>query len=721
MSDTRSQAASVADAIRRRTRYEAAAVGLRLARSVAARFDGADRQALEPALAFARDFAAGRGVRDDNEAQWREEIRAARAADLPHPLSRIAKVASRVEHGHLIADLVLLSVLPELHEGYAALFRALHPQAQPHPTVALALHWLEHEAPAATAADPAVVWDRALAVREPLEDLLVHSPLARVGLVRTEGEGPWHGRTLRPGPGAWDALNARAPRLAHAALLPGLRAVPGLDAWLARPDVRQAARALGAGEPCLVAVIGESAAMRATRLRAVLGAAGLGAVRVGLTAAMGESERANAAIDAYCAAFLHRACPWLEIEGDPVTDAVPFAPGRDLAWDLPVLASAATERGLPVLDLPIFLLRAEPLSAVARRRMWDALLPQLGAGASVLAARYPIDPEEARGVVSDLALRQRTAEEGGAAFGLDDIGECLRSRTGWHARPGVRRVIPRAQWSDLLLPRRASVQLTEAVLRIHQQLTVLDDWGFEQGRNDRRGLRLLFYGPPGTGKTLAAEAMARALGVDLLAVDLASLVSKWIGETEKNLAAVFEVAERSRSLLFFDEADALFARRTDVQDSNDRYANLETAFLLQRLERYEGVAVLATNLRASVDAAFTRRFEFIVEFPEPDLEARERLWRLHLPEGAPLADDVDLPRLAEWYAISGAQIRNAALGAAFFAAAESREGEPAIGQRHFLRAIEREFDKAGKAHPGNPPERTPEAPRAPHSPVNAHP
>jgi SpoVK/Ycf46/Vps4 family AAA+-type ATPase len=306
-------------------------------------------------------------------------------------------------------------------------------------------------------------------------------------------------------------------------------------------------------------------------------------------------------------------------------------------------------------------------------------------------------------VVSDLALRQRVSAPGEPALSIDDIGACLRARTGWRARPGVRRVVPRAQWSDLLVPQGSAAQLSEAVLRIHQQLTVLDDWGFEQGRHERRGLRLLFYGPPGTGKTLAAEAMARALGVDLLAVDIASLVSKWIGETEKNLAAVFEVAEASRALLLFDEADALFGRRTEGHDANDRHANLETAFLLQRLERYEGVAVLATNLRASLDPAFTRRFEFIVEFPEPDIATRARLWRLHLPEDAPLAADVDLPQLADWFAMSGAQIRNAALGAAFLAAAEREASERRIAQRHFLRSIEREYEKAGKAHPGNPP------------------
>ena len=438
--------------------------------------------------------------------------------------------------------------------------------------------------------------------------------------------------------------------------------------------------------------------MRATRMRALLGAAGASAIRCRLDANSAWDARIDSAISCYGAAYMHRAYPWLELcidEGDPLTP--PWTPGiRRIQWAMPILLSCAAERLLPDFGLPILTLRADPLPAVARRQMWGSVLPQLAPHAGMLAARYPVDPDEALGIASDLALRQQLENR---ALDFDDIGSSLRARTAWRTRPGVRRIIPQASWPDLLLPERSSTQLQQAVQRTHQQLTVLDDWGFEQGRHDRRGLRLLFYGPPGTGKTLAAEAMAKALGIDLLAVDISSLVSKWIGETEKNLAAVFDVAESSRALLLFDEADALFGRRTDANDAHDRYANLETAFLLQRLERYEGVAVLATNLRSNLDTAFTRRFEYIVEFPEPDAATRLRLWILHVPAAAPLAKDIDFQQLADWYAISGAQIRNAALGAAFLAAAEGDQ----LRQRHFLLAIAREYEKAGKAHPGQPP------------------
>jgi SpoVK/Ycf46/Vps4 family AAA+-type ATPase len=209
---------------------------------------------------------------------------------------------------------------------------------------------------------------------------------------------------------------------------------------------------------------------------------------------------------------------------------------------------------------------------------------------------------------------------------------------------------------------------------------------------------MLFAGPPGTGKTLSAEVMARELGVDLLVVDISRVVSKWIGETEKNLADVFDAAERADAVLVFDEADALFGRRTEVSDAHDRYANLETAYLLARLERFEGLAVLATNLRQNVDPAFTRRLEFVVDFEEPTVPEREALWRVHLPPRAPLADDVDIPQLATLYAVVGGVIRNAATASAFLAAAE----DVPIARRHLLQALRREYEKAGRAFPGAP-------------------
>jgi hypothetical protein len=494
---------------------------------------------------------------------------------------------------------------------------------------------------------------------------------------------------------------ARSPEQAPHPLVAGFAQVPGLDAWLQQADVQQAVLALRRGLPCQVLLIGGDAAMRQTRVRALLGVAQATAVCHRWTDAAAAPASPEAWTPALALSWLYESCLWLEDRHDPLTPDTASGwtmPGLDAPHTLrqTVIGSSAHERRLPELGLPQIRLSVQALPAVARRQLWRALLPQLGEQVNVLAARYPIEPDDARDVVRDLALRQDLVDH---PLHMDDVGACVRARTATLQRPGLSRVLPQADWDALLLPASAVSQLQAAVRRVLQQLTVLDDWGFAQGRRDRRGVRMLFYGPPGTGKTLAAEVMAKALGVDLLVVDLSSLVSKWLGETEKNLAAVFDVAERSRALLLFDEADALFGKRTDTQDAQDRYANLETAYLLQRLERYEGVAVLTTNLRSQLDNAFSRRFEFIVEFPEPDARVRAALWRLHLPEQAPLADDVDLHELADWYALSGAQIKNAALAGAFLAASAGQ----VIHQRHFLWAIEREFDKAGRAHPGFPP------------------
>jgi SpoVK/Ycf46/Vps4 family AAA+-type ATPase len=248
-----------------------------------------------------------------------------------------------------------------------------------------------------------------------------------------------------------------------------------------------------------------------------------------------------------------------------------------------------------------------------------------------------------------------------------------------------------------VLPAEPTSQLHDAVARLDHASRVLDEWGFLERARADRGVRLMFTGPPGTGKSLAAEVVASAVGTDLLAVDVSQVVSKWLGETEKNLAAVFDVAERTQAVLMLDEADALFAARTGITDSHDRYANLETSYLLQRMDRFDGLVVLATNLRQNIDAAFLRRLDFVVDFPLPDAGQRLSLWELHLPELL-LADDVCLHRLAAFYPVPGGWIRNAAIAAAFLAA----PGGGRIHQEHLVRAMAREYAKAAKPFPGRP-------------------
>lgn len=696
-------AASLIAATRHYSRRCVAEVGQRLARSLRRRLSGpgTPSSTAHPAPSTAALSAAVVRTGVDEALSAALAFAEAYARTLPpdvappahHPLLRLAAAAPDERVARFHRDLLLLACLPEAHEGHATLCRLLNPAGRPWSTVALALSWLEDEA----AAEGADLPDFRL--RDTLEDLLCHAPQPFAALLQLNGDGPWHSRELRAADGVWAALNGRPPQASTFHLTGGLHPVPGLEDWLESPAVACAVSALRQARPCHVVLSGGSPAMRATRVRALLGRAGVAALHYPVAACIDAAALATA----QALAFLHASPVWLELRDDATH--LPDKPDCSAidetirAHGQPLIHSAPRPPADPPTSEPFIHLLVHALPPNARRRLWQALLPQLGDHAGELAARYPVDPVEASAVVRDLGLDAVKPPCATMADTLAAIGTRLRARSPWQAHPGIRLQQAQAQRGALLLPTAGHRALDAAIDRIRQQVTVLDDWGFAAGSAGRRGVRMLFYGPPGTGKTLAAEVVAHALGVDLMVVDLAGLVSKWIGETEKQLAAVFDLAERARALLLFDEADALFARRTETQDAHDRYANLETAYLLQRLERFEGVAVLTTNLRSNLDKAFTRRFEFIVEFPEPDADTRAALWQLHLPARAPREADVDLVELAAWYPITGAQIRNAALGAGFIAAAQ---GSP-MTRDHLLQAIEREYDKAGRAHPGFPP------------------
>lgn len=242
-------------------------------------------------------------------------------------------------------------------------------------------------------------------------------------------------------------------------------------------------------------------------------------------------------------------------------------------------------------------------------------------------------------------------------------------------------------WDDLILPRRCKERLLEIVLWETHRYKVFEEWGARR----LGGPVALFAGTSGTGKTLAAEGLARALNKRLFRVDLGLLVSKYVGETEKNLNMLFESAEATGVILLFDEADSLFGRRGEIRDARDRYANMEISHLLSRIERHHGVCVLTSNLRNHVDPAFLRRFHFVVDFPRPDANARSELWALHVPPRAQCAPDVDLRKIGRDVNLSGGQIHNAALRAAFLAAAD---GE-CIHNRHIAFAVWDELSKRG--------------------------
>ncbi len=221
---------------------------------------------------------------------------------------------------------------------------------------------------------------------------------------------------------------------------------------------------------------------------------------------------------------------------------------------------------------------------------------------------------------------------------------------------------------DVIVGPSVAKQLRSLLSRIRVESIVVDKWGFGAHHDHARGIVALFHGPPGTGKTMAAAALAREAGLPAYRIDLSGLVSKYIGETEKNLARVFDYAERHRCVLVFDEADAVFGSRAEVRDARDRYANQEVSYLLQRIEDHPGVVLLATNLLANIDTAFMRRVHVRVEFASPGRSERERIWAAAIPPATPLDDDVDLPALAKAFDLTGAEIREATFDAAFLAA-----------------------------------------------------
>ena len=245
-------------------------------------------------------------------------------------------------------------------------------------------------------------------------------------------------------------------------------------------------------------------------------------------------------------------------------------------------------------------------------------------------------------------------------------------------------------WDDLVLLDMEKLLLREIAAHVAHRVTVYETWGFGAMSSRGLGISALFSGASGTGKTMAAEVLANELRLDLYRIDLSSVVSKYIGETEKNLRRVFDAAEEGGAILFFDEADALFGKRSEVKDSHDRYANIEINYLLQRMESYRGLAVLATNMKSALDSAFLRRIRFVISFPFPDVAQRAEIWRRIFPPSTP-TEGLDVGKLARLN-VTGGNIRNIALNAAFLAA---DAGEP-VRMAHILRAARSEYTKLEK-------------------------
>ncbi len=298
--------------------------------------------------------------------------------------------------------------------------------------------------------------------------------------------------------------------------------------------------------------------------------------------------------------------------------------------------------------------------------------------------------------LSAVTIRAACAEAAGqlAQTPENDISDILWDACRVQARPRLdelaQRIEPSGDWEDLVLPEAQKQILREIAAHVRQRSTVYNNWGFGAKSGRGLGISALFAGASGTGKTLGAEVLAHKLRLDLYRIDLSSVVSKYIGETEKNLRQVFDVAEQGGVILLFDEADALFGKRSEVKDARDRYANIEVSYLLQRMESYPGLAVLTTNLKSAIDTAFLRRIRFVVQFPFPDTTQRAEIWRRVFPANTPTTD-LDALQLARLN-VTGGNIRNIALNAAFLAA---DAGEP-VQMKHLLRAAQTEYSKLEK-------------------------
>ncbi|MGW1185911.1 ATP-binding protein [Streptomyces drozdowiczii] len=346
--------------------------------------------------------------------------------------------------------------------------------------------------------------------------------------------------------------------------------------------------------------------------------------------------------------------------------------------------------------VPPLLVHAPRVEPSARGALWGEAYRRTGSGAvpvgidpDHLLAPFLLTPEQVRGAALSAA---QAARLDGGTLTPDHVRRGARAQNAAGLDRLARRIEPTVTWDDLVLPPDAHAQLRELTARARHRDRVLGEWAMRPGGGRGRGVSALFAGDSGTGKTMSAEVIAADLGLDLYTVDLATVIDKYVGETEKNLERIFTEAAGVNGVLLFDEADAIFGKRSDVKDAHDRYANVESAYLLQRMESFDGLAILATNLRANLDDAFTRRLDLVIDFPVPDPAQRLLLWNRCLGTVLPRAADLDLAFCAENFELAGGNIRSIAVTAAYLAA----DTGGAVTMATLIHAVQREYQKLGR-------------------------
>jgi SpoVK/Ycf46/Vps4 family AAA+-type ATPase len=466
-----------------------------------------------------------------------------------------------------------------------------------------------------------------------------------------------------------------------------------LGVVVAEERVKQQVATLVARANTLVLVTGSKGTGKATLVRSAARAAGLtllevDAARIAASRAAARSMLIEVAREArlHDAAVLISDVDELAQDGEAADERLDLLECV-LMTGRPVFATASVRPNGMRSSRPVVCVEMAAITTAQRCDLWKRAIPTAtDTDADFLAGTYALAPSMIHAVGRALAARCD------ARPSSDQVLESIEGVVDDNLRGLADRVDTTQTWDDLVLPADQLEPVNEIIARVRQRGRVYERWGFASKLGKGLGVTALLSGPPGTGKTMLAGLIAKELGLALYQVDLSKMVSKWIGETEKNLARLFDAAEAGHAVLLFDEADSMFGKRTDVKNSNDRNANLEVNYLLQRIERFTGICILTSNHESSIDTAFRRRLAFHIRFDTPEESEREHLWRSLLPSGAPVANDVDFAALARKFEMAGGHIRNAVLRAAFLAADE----ECAINGNHLARAARLEYEAMGK-------------------------
>ncbi|MFE5666853.1 ATP-binding protein [Streptomyces niveus] len=589
--------------------------------------------------------------------------------------SRLTTLATEFGLTPLDVEILLIALVPDLDDRFEAFYGYLNDDVtRRRPSIGLAL--------GLCGSTPA---DHAARAR-----LAARSPLRAGGLLLVEDlERPFLSRALRvPDRVTAHLLGDDTPDPRLAELMAPWQAVRGVG------DPAPLAAVLADG--VRLAYLSEDQGGAGTALAAsALTAAGLGVLGLDLARLAEDPTPADAIRALVREARLTNAgliCAPL----DAVSRDHPHLLRILTATQVPTILVGRTPWDASWSAAPPLLVHAPRVEPSVRGALWTeayeqwsptSLTPAIDPGH--LLAPFLLTPEQITGAARGAA---QTARLAGGELTPDHVRRGARAQNAAGLDRLARRIEPTVTWRDLVLPPETHTQLRELTARARHRDRVLGEWGMRPGGGRGRGVSALFAGDSGTGKTMSAEVIASDLGLDLYTVDLATVIDKYVGETEKNLERIFTEAAGVNGVLLFDEADAIFGKRSDVKDAHDRYANVESAYLLQRMESFDGLAILSTNLRANLDDAFTRRLDLVIDFPIPDPTQRLLLWERCLGPLLPRGADLDLPFCAENFELAGGNIRSIAITSAYLAADTS---EP-VTMTTLIHAIQREYQKLGR-------------------------